>query len=118
MTLLLMASLACAAWIYLLLLRGGFWLAGERDTTGGAAPVTLPSWPHVVAIVPARDEASIITTTLHSLLQQNYPGRFNVVVVDDHSNDGTGAVARAASANEADRLVVLRAPNLAARVDG
>jgi hopene-associated glycosyltransferase HpnB len=110
---LLIASLACTAWIYLLLLRGGFWRTGERDAPAGGESMMLPSWPHVTAIVPARDEARVIAATLHSLLQQNYPGRFDIVVVDDHSNDGTGAVARAASAGAADRLVVLAAPDLA-----
>lgn len=114
MTLLLVASLSCAAWIYLLLLRGGFWRAGGRDTPEGGAVMTLPVWPHVVAIVPARNEAKIITGSLHSLLQQDYPGRFEIVVVDDHSDDGTDSVARAAAAGATERLVVLAAPNLAA----
>jgi hopene-associated glycosyltransferase HpnB len=114
MTVLLLASLSCAAWIYLLLLRGGFWRAGERDTPADGAPMTLPVWPHVVAIVPARNEAKIITASLHSLLQQDYPGRFEIVVVDDHSNDGTDDVARGAAAGAVDRLVVLAAPNLGA----
>lgn len=115
MILLFIASLSCAAWIYLLLLRGGFWRAGERDTQEDGAAMTLPAWPHVVAIVPARNEAQIITASLHSLLQQDYTGRFEIVVVDDHSNDGTDNVARAATeaAGATERLVVLAAPNLA-----
>ena len=52
------------------------------------------TWPDVTAIVPARDEAAILPTTLPSLLAQDYPGRFRVVVVDDASSDRTGDVAR------------------------
>jgi hopene-associated glycosyltransferase HpnB len=107
------AALACAAWIYLLLFRGGFWRTGERDDVGVAA--TAPAaWPHVVAVVPARNEAEVIAETLGSLLRQDYPGRFDVVVVDDHSTDGTAALVRdaAAAVGAAGRTHVLTAPDL------
>jgi hopene-associated glycosyltransferase HpnB len=32
--------------------------------------------------------------TLRSLLLQNYPGSFQVILIDDHSTDGTGTVAK------------------------
>lgn len=53
------------------------------------------TWPSVVAIVPARNEAEYLPRTLPSLLAQEYPGEFQVLVVDDRSSDGTGDVARA-----------------------
>ena len=49
----------------------------------------------MVAVVPARDEAEIIGESIASLLQQDYRGDFAVIVVDDHSSDGTAAVAEA-----------------------
>jgi hopene-associated glycosyltransferase HpnB len=49
----------------------------------------------VVAVVPARDEAVILPVTLPSLLTQDYPGEFSVVLVDDASTDGTAATAAA-----------------------
>ena len=91
------AALACAAWAWLLLLRGGFWRAHVRDDADGALPSPEP-WPRVVAIVPARDEAEVIAASVESLLGQDYPGAFAVVVVDDHSSDGTADIARAAAA--------------------
>ncbi len=51
------------------------------------------AWPSVVAVVPARDEAAILPDTLPALLAQDYPGEFRVVLVDDASTDGTGALA-------------------------
>lgn len=100
------ASAAFVVWLYLLFARGGFWLASERDHWRGAA---LSVWPSVIAVVPARDEAEVIGESLRSLLAQNYPGDFRVIVVDDQSRDGTAEVARqtAASAGAADRLTVL-----------
>jgi hopene-associated glycosyltransferase HpnB len=46
-------------------------------------------------VVPARNEADLIARSVASLLAQDYPGRFRVVLVDDQSGDGTGAAARA-----------------------
>ena len=97
-----LALLSLAVWAYLLLGRGWFWRCGERDDSVASAnearsqdPPT--SWPGVVAIIPARDEADLIAQSVGSLLRQDYPGRFSVVVVDDQSSDGTAAAASAAA---------------------
>jgi hopene-associated glycosyltransferase HpnB len=49
-----------------------------------------------------------------SLLAQDYPGRFSIVLVDDHSEDGTAAIARtaAASTGKSEQLTVLGAEAL------
>ncbi|MCH7932036.1 MAG: glycosyltransferase, partial [Proteobacteria bacterium] len=83
-----LAALSLAAWLYLVFLRGGFWRADQRLDM---APADRADWPAVAAIVPARDEAALIGRSLASLLAQDYPGAFSVVVVDDHSGDGTAA---------------------------
>lgn len=49
----------------------------------------------VSVVVPARDEAESLPALLRSLAGQR-PAPARVVVVDDHSTDGTSAVARAA----------------------
>jgi hopene-associated glycosyltransferase HpnB len=112
MTMLFIAALGCAAWVYLLAARGGFW-RGAPDAPLPMAADTAP-WPDVVAIVPARNEAALIGRTVESVLRQDYRGRLSVIVVDDHSSDGTAAAARqaAAFANGSDRLAVLAAPSL------
>jgi hopene-associated glycosyltransferase HpnB len=46
-------------------------------------------------LVPARDEAGVLPRTLPTLLAQDYPGSWRIVLVDDRSKDGTGDVARA-----------------------
>ena len=84
---------ALAAWIYLLLARGLFWMARERDDR--REPAAPAQWPAVTAVVPARNEADVIARSIGSLLAQDYPGDFRVVLVDDNSDDGTGAAARA-----------------------
>ena len=89
---LLFGVLPLAVWLYLLLGRDRFWQMNERDSKTLKLPARLPS---VVAVVPARNEADVIGQSLASLLTQDYPGSFHVVLVDDQSDDGTGDVARA-----------------------
>jgi hopene-associated glycosyltransferase HpnB len=90
-----LAAIPLAIWVYLLVARGYFWRVSE-DNLG---PKRLEDWPRVVAIVPARNEARTISQAVSSLAKQNYPGEFSIVVVDDHSEDGTTALAQQA-ANE------------------
>ena len=92
-------------WLYMLLARGGFWRAQPR--LDGAAPA-LSEWPAVVAVVPARNEADVVGRSLASVLQQDYPGAFSVILVDDDSSDGTAAVATATAAmhSQGGRLTV------------
>jgi hopene-associated glycosyltransferase HpnB len=104
------ALAALAAWLYLLVFHSGFWRLTEHDRNFAPDGATVPEGAHVVAIVPARDEAEVIATSVASLLRQDFPGRFDIVLVDDDSADGTGDVARAAAAalGGAERLTVLR----------
>jgi cellulose synthase/poly-beta-1,6-N-acetylglucosamine synthase-like glycosyltransferase len=51
--------------------------------------------PSVSVIVAARNEADHITSCVSALQQQDYPGPLEVIVVDDRSTDGTGALVEA-----------------------
>lgn len=79
-----------AAWVWLLLGQGFFWRTDVR------LPSRTPpdDWPSVAIVVPARDEAEVLPSSLPSLLAQDYPGRAEIFLVDDGSTDGTGALAR------------------------
>ncbi len=90
----LVASMVLAIWLYLLAGRGAFWLAGERDDE---QPLGQGPWPAVAAIIPARDEAESVGETVSSLLRQEYPGEFTVILIDDQSRDATAQVARDAA---------------------
>ena len=63
----------------------------DEDRPQAADPAR---WPALAVLVPARNEAEALPRTLPALLAQDYPGDWRVVVVDDRSADGTGAVAR------------------------
>ncbi|WP_260867444.1 glycosyltransferase [Streptomyces sp. SAJ15] len=121
------------AWAWLLLGQGFFWRTDLRlpapgglgDGLGGAgggrapedpgeaargAPEggpegsAEPPWPSVAVVIPARDEAEVLPSSLPSVLAQDYPGRAEVFLVDDGSTDGTGELARALAAAESHGL--------------
>jgi glycosyltransferase involved in cell wall biosynthesis len=102
-------AIVLVIWLYLIVARGGFWRAAERDDLGPQPEKPTSQWPAVTAVIPARDEAETIGETIASLLRQNYPGTFNVMLVDDQSRDGTARVARnaAAALGAAERLTVI-----------
>jgi hopene-associated glycosyltransferase HpnB len=83
-------ALAAIAWAYLLIGHGGYWRTDQRLPAAGADPA---AWPGVAAVVPARNEASVLPATLPTLLAQQYPGVFEVVLVDDESSDQTAEAA-------------------------
>ena len=107
----LLALIPVAIWLYLLAGRGMFWVMGERDDAN--EPPEPKAWPSVVAVVPARNEADVIARTIGSLLAQDYPGQFRVILVDDQSGDGTADVAR-----ELDTADMSRNPRRRAAADG
>lgn len=57
------------------------------------APGLPGAGPLISVLIPARDEAARIGMCLEGLARQTYRD-FEVIVVDDHSSDGTDAVAR------------------------
>lgn len=98
------AALPLAIWLYLLILRGHFWLPSPLEHCA------QPPEAKVIAIMPARDEAATVGRAVRSLLEQDLPVPLHVLVVDDGSSDGTADAARAAAAaaGAPDRLMVLR----------
>jgi hopene-associated glycosyltransferase HpnB len=87
---------AAVVWAYLAVGHGRYWRAGEwlPPLAATASPMSEPaSWPDVVAVVPARNEAAMLPVTLPTLLGQDYPGTLTVILVDDCSSDGTAEVA-------------------------
>ena len=99
-----LAVLCAAIWLYLIVGRGRFWLGPVRDDGVPSSPV---GWPTVVAVIPARNEAEVIAQSAQSHLRQDYPGSFNVIVVDDDSSDETAAIAKRVAADHPNRSLTV-----------
>ncbi|HZR93568.1 MAG TPA: glycosyltransferase [Gaiellaceae bacterium] len=92
-TLAALAGASLAGWVGVLAGTARAWdlqPVGE-DEPGPPEPA---SWPSVACLVPARNEAGVLPETLPTLLAQDCPGRWRIVLVDDRSADGTGELAR------------------------
>ena len=78
---------------------GGADVSDGPDASGpteeDARPARLPG---IVAVIPARNEAGVVAKAVASLAGQDYEGAFHIVLVDDASEDGTAAIARASAA--------------------
>ena len=105
-----LAAAALAVWLYLLVGRGAFWRCSERDDSWPKKPAALA---RVAVVVPARNEAQQIGPSLASLMKQDYPGPWEIILVDDESSDGTADAARASAASlTPGRLRIVRGRSL------
>lgn len=106
LTLVIIASFSLTIWILLLLFWGQFWRADQRlEITN----INLPNYPSVCAIIPARNEADVLPVSLKSLLKQDYPGQFSIILIDDQSTDQTGKIAQniAEKLNQSERFILI-----------
>ena len=88
-------------------------LTQRRRTSSAASPAgepptgeAAPRAPPLSVIIAAYNEEKVIAATLRSVLDTDYEGEFEVLVINDGSMDKTGAVvAEVAAAQPAVRLV-------------
>lgn len=107
MVLAAISAFVLAAWVYLAAGR----LSPFRAPPRLGAGAKLESWPAVVAVIPARDEAATIGKVVVAHATSDYPGEFTIIVVDDHSSDATADLAKEAGGG---RARVVAAPPLPA----
>jgi hopene-associated glycosyltransferase HpnB len=102
-----LALLPVLIWLYLLLARGSFWRIGRLLSTDAASAGAIA---RVVAVIPARNEATVVGLAVQSLLVQRFAGELHIIVIDDASTDGTAEVVRdtAVRAGAAARVTILR----------
>ena len=61
------------------------------DRRPRAIPFTDGNWPSIAIVIAARNEAHRLPARVANLLQQDYPGPREIVVVSDGSTDNPGA---------------------------
>ncbi len=107
---LLTASLAATPWwLGPALLAGRLRSTRSLDAQSDVPPASSIA-PRVSVILPARNEASHIAECITAIRASTWPN-LEVIVIDDHSSDGTGDLARSA-ANDDARVKVIPAPDL------
>jgi hopene-associated glycosyltransferase HpnB len=98
------------AWLVIALRPSRFWdlrpvVEDEPEPSEPEPSEPEPSeparWPSISVVVPARNEAVHLATSLPALMAQDYPGEWRIVLVDDRSGDDTAAVARRLTAGRA-----------------
>lgn len=104
MPLICLGALSLLIWLILGAAWGGFW----HIATAPPGRTLSTALPRVAIVVPARNEADVLSPVLQSLLHQEYPGPWRIYVVDDHSTDATARIA----AEAGDRVTTLSSPEL------
>ncbi len=84
----------CGSLIWLFILAAPWRPWGTGESLDSAGPVPETDLSEVTVLIPARDEADLIETTLSCL--QNQGRHITVLLVDDQSTDGTAAAAHRA----------------------
>ncbi|MEC4990756.1 MAG: glycosyltransferase, partial [Oscillatoria sp. PMC 1068.18] len=103
---LILTLVSLIIWLYLLGFRGKFWLS---DQILDNVTTDSQDFPAICAVIPARNEAELLPVTLKSLLSQNYPGSYQIILVDDNSTDNTANLAQnvAQELNQTEKLQVI-----------
>ena len=78
--------------LFFLVLAAGLFLLRQRTTT---------RTPSFSIVVPAHNEEPVLRETLEALARQDYRGTFEVIVVDDRSDDATAQIVRDVSSMDA-----------------
>ena len=110
MTLLIILLLmGLALWIAALLWN--WYNAKDVEVISAAMEFPLSDHPKVSILIPARNEADILQSSLPRFLAQDYDN-YEVILVDDDSTDDTKHVARRLLSQYPDRLRMLRVEHL------
>ena len=87
-----LTGLSLIIWLYLTFGHHGFWRRREFLPTNTTSNVE--SWPSIISLTPARNEAELIAKSFSSILEQSYQGSFESILIDDSSEDDTSAIAK------------------------
>ena len=89
---------AVFAGLMILFIRGALLVGNPRTTSKSGQELSIVGHsgelPSVSVIVPLRNEEVYAPATLEALMLQDYAGDWEVICVDDRSEDGTAEILR------------------------
>lgn len=71
-----------------------------KDVEAGRVKETVGSWPSLSVLIPARDEEAVLERCVTSIASQRYPGRLEILILDDHSTDHTSFISEGLAASD------------------
>ncbi|MGQ3684293.1 MAG: glycosyltransferase [Candidatus Loosdrechtia sp.] len=83
------------------------WRMSEQWDPAQHHHITLPEWPSLSVIIPARNERKSLPLTLPSWLKQDYP-ESEIILVDDESDDGTAEYAKRITAQSGKTVHIIK----------
>jgi hopene-associated glycosyltransferase HpnB len=92
-----LSLLSLLIWLVLIWGWGNFWQCDQK--LEAVENWNSESYPSVCVVIPARNEADLLPTTLRSLINQTYQGNVQIILVDDQSTDGTADIAKQVAEN-------------------
>ena len=92
----LLAITGAITWLTILLLPWRPW--STREVLDASSPTADEDLSDITVLIPARNEADMLQTTLPALNEQG--SGLNIIIVDDQSTDGTSEAARRAGGED------------------
>lgn len=89
----LVLNVIMAIFWLLLLYYSYLTIAGILDRYGRKQPVTLTEYPSIAILIPAHNEGIVMRQTLEAMMGIEYPGKLDVFLLDDQSQDETQEIA-------------------------
>ncbi|WAA09074.1 glycosyltransferase [Fervidibacillus albus] len=79
---------------HMFLMEGGFFFSLRFKRTYDNYKREGSTFPSVTILIPAHNEEMVIENTIKSLIKLHYPKKkLEIIVINDHSTDGTGVIA-------------------------
>lgn len=94
--------------VYVVLSIGGFWYFLKCNASSGSIPPPKGEYPMISVLVPAHNEALVLSRTVRTLLNFDYPkDRYEIIVINDNSSDNTLELLKGIQREFPDRLLIV-----------
>ncbi len=104
--------------LYFLFIQFPFQGKDRGDSNGVATIQLAEDSPIITVMIPALNEEKVLRRTVQRLLALSYPGKVEILIIDDNSDDDTVVIAEELSASHENVYLLHRDPYRARRGKG